>query len=495
MAFSAASTYNKLQSLVASKSNDVLPTSNAVTGATRSLTASLPTKGLGEEATATHLLSDITPGFNGSKTSSSYYGFVTGGVFPIAEVADNIVTAFDQNVQVHLPDQSVSTAVEDRSLGMLAELLNLGDGWKGRTFTTGATGANTLGLACGREVVLVRRLEKVGEMRGVGELGLIAACCKAGVREVQVLTSMAHSSTYKAASIVGLGRACVKDIGVGSDEPWKVDLDILEQELARDEDGVVSIVSLSAGEVNTGRFATEGRVGMGKVRELCDRYGAWLHVDGAFGIFAQSLPETFEFASLRNVSAGIELADSITGDAHKMLNVPYDCGFFFTRSATTLSSVFQNPSAAYLSSGSSSIPSPLNIGLENSRRFRALPVYAVLLAYGREGLGEIFARQVRLARGIAKFLDAHARYELLAKGKLENEDVIENTHIIVIFRAINGSINNNLVHRINATRKLYVSGTKWEGNPACRIAVSTWKVDVDRDLQLIQEALNDVLQS
>ncbi|KAA8569455.1 hypothetical protein MFRU_004g02320 [Monilinia fructicola] len=495
MAFSVASSYDKLRSLIECSSKDVLPASKAVTEATQSLITSLPARGLGEEATATHLLSDITPGFNGPATSSNYYGFVTGGVFPIAEVADNIVSAFDQNVQVHLPDQSISTAVEDKSLRMLAELLNLSEGWEGRTFTAGATGANTLGLACGREVVIFQRLEKVGEMRGVGELGLISACSKAGIKEVQVLTSMAHSSIYKAASIVGLGRACVKDIGAGSSEPWKINLDILERELAREKDGVVSIVSLGAGEVNTGRFATGGRLEMEKVRELCNRYRAWLHVDGAFGIFTQSLPDTSEFSSLRNASAGIELADSIAGDCHKMLNVPYDCGFFFTRSATTLSSVFQNPNAAYLSSGLSSIPSPLNIGLENSRRFRALPVYAVLLAYGREGLSEIFARQVRLARGVVKFLDAHAEYELLAKGRLANKDVIDNTHIIVLFRAKNDGKNNELVKKINSARKMYVSGTKWEGKPACRIAVSTWKVDVDRDLQLIQQVLDDVIQT
>ncbi|KAF7870315.1 hypothetical protein EAF04_004061 [Stromatinia cepivora] len=494
MAFSVASSYKKLRILLDSTTNDALPASNAITKATESLTTNLPAIGLREEATAAHILSDITPGFNGPKTSSNYYGFVTGGVFPIAEVADNIVTAFDQNVQVHLPDQSISTIIEDKALGMLAELLNLGEGWEGRTFTTGATGSNTLGLACGREAVIGRRLEKKGESRGVGEMGLLMACHKAGILEIQVLASMAHSSSYKAASIVGLGRACVKDIGISPSEPWKIDLNVLEHELAREKDGVVSIVSLSAGEVNTGRFATDGRHEMEKVRELCDRYGAWLHVDGAFGLFAQSLPDTSEFAALRSVSAGIELADSITGDCHKMLNVPYDCGFFFSRSTTTLSSVFQNPNAAYLSSEPSSIPSPLNIGLENSRRFRALPVYAVLLAYGREGLSEMFARQVRLARGICKFLDAHAAYELLAKGKFQNENLIENTHIIVIFRAKDDSINNELVKKINATRKIYLSGTKWEGKPACRIAVSTWKVDVDRDIKLTQNVLDDVLR-
>lgn len=280
MAFSVTSSYNRLRLLLGNVSNDTLPTASAIRKATQSLPKNLPVTGIGEEATAGHLLSDITPGFNGPKTSSNYYGFVTGGVFPIAEVADNIVTAFDQNVQVHFPDQSISTIVEDKALRMLAELLGLGEGWEGKTFTVGATSANTLGMACGREAVICRRLEKTGEYRGVGELGLLSACCKAGVKEIQILTSMAHSSTYKAASIVGLGRACVKDIGISSSEPWKIDLDVLEKELMREKDGVVSIVSLSAGEVNTGRFATEGRDGMKKVRKLCDRYGAWLHVDG-----------------------------------------------------------------------------------------------------------------------------------------------------------------------------------------------------------------------
>lgn len=106
----------------------------------------------------------------------------------------------------------------------------------------------------------------------------------------------------------------------------------------------------------------------------------------------------------------------------------------------------------------------------------------------------MFARQVRLAREISKFLDSHTGYELLAKGDMDDDEVIENTHIIVMFRANDDGTNNDLVKRINATRKMYVSGTKWDGKPACRIAVSTWKVDVDRDLLLIQDVLEGVLR-
>ncbi len=198
-------------------------------------------------------------------------------MFPIAEVADNIVSAFDQNVQVHLPDQSVSTIVEDKALAMLVELLDLGAAWEGRTFTTGATGANVLGLACGREAVISHRLKGT---QGVAELGLLAACVEAGVKEIQVLTTMGHSSLYKAASVVGLGRGSVKEIPFSKGEPWRMDIELLERELERDSDGVVSIIVLSAGEVNTGRFATNGKTEMRRIRDLCDKYGAWLHVDG-----------------------------------------------------------------------------------------------------------------------------------------------------------------------------------------------------------------------
>jgi glutamate/tyrosine decarboxylase-like PLP-dependent enzyme len=174
---------------------------------------------------------------------------------------------------------------------------------------------------------------------------------------------------------------------------------------------------------------------------------------------------------------------------------PYDCGFFLTRSLSTLNSIFQNPNAAYLATSVSNIPSPHNIGLENSQRFRALPVYGVLLAHGRKGLEEMFVRQVRLARGIATFLDIHGEYELLANGQAASGDgfPFENTHVIVLFRAKDEVINSELVKRINATRKMYVSGTKWDGKPACRIAVSTWRVDVQRDLKLVSEVLMEVL--
>lgn len=155
-------------------------------------------------------------------------------------------------------------------------LLRLGEGtWRGRTFTTGATGSNVLGLACGREAVVGRKL---GGEESVGELGLLAACLEAGIAEVQILTSAGHSSLSKAASVVGFGRASVKELRLSEEEPWRLDIAALERELQRPN--TVSIIAISVGEVNTGRFALTGVEEMRKVRELADKYGSWIHVDG-----------------------------------------------------------------------------------------------------------------------------------------------------------------------------------------------------------------------
>jgi len=336
--------YKQLREVLSSRDDATLPSPSALQAASAALPQTSDPDYLtrrGPDAALTHILDTVVPALNGQNLSGRYYGFVTGSALPVAEAADNVVSAFDQNVQVHLPAQTASTAVEDAALRMLVDVLGLGphDAWPGRTFTTGATASNVLGLACGRESVVASRLRKLGREgnASVGEAGLLAACQAAGVREIQVLTSMGHSSLSKAASVVGLGRASVKEVGVSKDEPWRLDLGAIEKLLQRE--GVASIIAVSAGEVNTGRFATKGEVEMRRLRTLADKYGAWVHVDGgmlvphadfwytmidscvAFGIFARALPRSREFSRLHELTAGLELADSITVDGHKLLNV------------------------------------------------------------------------------------------------------------------------------------------------------------------------------
>ncbi|CRK25719.1 Aromatic-L-amino-acid decarboxylase like protein [Verticillium longisporum] len=441
-----------------------LPHPSALTRAAASLpkVSDALSKPLGVSATTAHLLEDIVPALSGQALSPRYYGFVTGSVHPAAQAAEAVVAALDQNVQVHLPDQTIATDVEASALDLLADLFGLSHPqtgaprgiFTGRTFTTGATGSNILGLACAREHVLARRVPPGSP--SMGELGILGACVAAGVTEIQVLTSMGHSSLSKAASVVGLGRASVKQMAKSPERPWLLDVDAVERELvARDGTGVATIIAVT------------------------------------FGIFAAALAPGTVFDKLRERVSGVHLADSIAVDGHKLLNVPYDCGMFFTRSLPTLTNVFTNPNAAYLaSSAGAPIPSPLNVGLENSRRFRALPAYAVLRSEGRKGMAAMLGRMVELARRIACFVRDSEHYDWLPNGEAD----VDDTHIIVLLRAKDVTLNDELVARINETRDMYVSGTSWGGQKAVRVAIGSWRVDVERDFAVVEAILSAVAE-
>ncbi|CZT15326.1 related to L-2,4-diaminobutyrate decarboxylase [Ramularia collo-cygni] len=474
----------------------VLPAVATIQDCRSKLLRTIPQRGLGTEDVYQHLQHDIVPGLNRSSQSASFYGFVTGGTTPAAAFADNLVTQHDQNVQVHLPNDTIATDVEDAALRMLCNLVDLEEHeFNNRTFTTGATASNVIGLACGREYIIAEMARRQGKTASVSEDGIIEALRIAGIDSIQILTTVPHSSLRKAASIVGLGRTCVKDLGLFQAK-HNFDLAALEQALKTPR--TASIVSISCAEVNTGFFATSGD-DMKTIRQLCDTYGAWIHVDAAFGLPARYLPKYEpKYAALVDGVKNIILADSIAGDCHKLLNVPYDCGVFFSRHLDIGTRVFQNPNAAYLSSSSeSSIPSPLNIGIENSRRFRALPVYATLASYGREGHVELLERQISLARCIAEFIANTPSFQLLPQSPPSfakvKEQGIARIYNIVLFRATDPEINKELVQRVNATRKIFISGTQWDGQPAARFAISNWQVDVDRDMALIKEVLLSVV--
>jgi glutamate/tyrosine decarboxylase-like PLP-dependent enzyme len=197
---------------------------------------------------------------------------------------------------------------------------------------------------------------------------------------------------------------------------------------------------------------------------------------------------------------GLELADSIAGDAHKLFNVPYDCGFYFSKHLDIAQAVFRNEGAVYLTSGNDpgSIPSPNNIGIENSRRFRALPLYASLHAYGRSGYVDMLRRQITVARSIALYIAAHPGYILLPIELQQMSDdgrmraVLNKIYIIVLFRGKSDEFNSTLVNEINNTGEIFVAGTEWSGKPATRIAVANWQVQPGQTDKEVQNVLNKV---
>ncbi len=474
-----------------------LPEERTITQARKSLPKALEAEG--HDRWAEHLTSDIAPALNAGSLSPNYYGFVTGGCTIPALFGDMLASVYDQNVQVHLPNQTIATDVEACALSMLLDLFHLDrDVWgQSSTFTTGATASNILGLAMGREWVLRRKADKRGaDLLSVAEHGIHEVMADIGLRKFQIVSTLPHSSIAKAASIVGIGRANCRSVQGRMEQGFPtVRIDFNRFEAEAQVENIATILVISAGEVNTGQFATNGLQDMKRLRTICDQYGIWIHIDGAFGLFGRLLSDEAEFGEIIRGCQGLELADSITGDAHKLLNVPYDCGFYFCRHKGVAEEVFRNGNAVYLTSAASDdiISSPLNIGIENSRRFRALPVYATLLAYGRGGYTDMLQRQIRLARKVVADLWDSEVYQVLPVATSKRE-ALEKTFIVVLFSAKEDGLNADLVRRINSTRKIYVSGTSWEGRSATRIAIANWNVDVDKDYKIIQSVLHDVAE-
>jgi glutamate/tyrosine decarboxylase-like PLP-dependent enzyme len=466
--------------------------------------SSLPAEGLNDNEA--HLASISNAVIHG--LAPSFFGWVTGGVTPAAAYADNVVTAMDANVGVHHQDISIATDVEDTALRWLLELFNLpAEEFTHRTFTTGATASNVVGLACARDYLVRKEAVKQGKHDvTAAELGLHGALKELGIEGIQILSSMPHSSLRKAASLVGLGRSCFVDVmSPDQSDDIVVNTDVITKHLAREK--WLSIVAVSCGEVNTGRFATHGGAMAGgatmeSLRSLCNTYNAWLHVDAAFGLLACCLEDKAEYKVLKEGVKDLQLADSIASDGHKLLNVPYDCGVFFSKHLDIATSVFSNVGAAYLAlSLEATLPSPMNIGIENSRRFRALPVYASLRAYGASGYRLMVERMIETSRIVAKWIDESRDYTLLPEQRLSlggserSTNKYQDIFMIVLFRAKDENFNDDLIDRINGTGEVWMSGSAWGGKKAVRIAVANWQVKPDRESKTVIKVLQDVAKA
>ncbi len=402
--------------------------------------------GIGASEALALFRSRYEAGLSGS-SGPRYLGFVTGGTTPAALVGDWLVSAYDQNLS-HAGD-SLATSVEREALGLLRSLFGLTPDFEG-AFVSGATAANLVCLATARQWAA----EKSGH--DVSEDGLW------GLPPMPVLASAPHASILKALSILGMGRRVLQSV---PSLPGRTVMDpqALEARLAA-LGGQPALVLAGAGEVNTGDFDD-----LEALATVCRRHGAWLHVDGAFGLFAACAP------GLSHLVRGIELADSVAADAHKWLNVPYDSGLVFTRHLAQQERVFRAV-AAYLGAG----PDLLHRTPENSRRFRALPAWMTLVAYGREGHRDMVERCCALARALGDFVSASPHFELLAPVRLN----------IVCFALRDGDAarRDRLLAALQADGRVFLTPTVYQGRPGLRAAFSNWRTG-EADLALVTQAL------
>ena len=386
--------------------------------------------------------------------SGRFFGFVLGGAIPAALAADWMSSAWDQNAGLYVSGPSASV-VEEIAAGWLAELLRLPTGVSS-AFVTGTQMAHVTALAAARFEVL----RSAGW--DVNERGL------AGSPPIRVVVGAErHVTVDRALRLLGIGAAQL--VVVPADGQGRIRADALP-ELA----GEPTILCAQSGNVNTGAFDP-----LPQLADAAAEAGAWLHVDGAFGLWAAASP------SLRHLVAGVERADSWTTDAHKWLNVPYDSGLAFCahpdahRAAMTIT-------ASYLIQGEPDGPrDQVDWTPEFSRRARGFPVYAALRSLGRSGVAELVERCCAHARTFAERLAAEPEVEVL------NEVVLNQ--VLVRF-GDSDERTQEVGRRVRESGEAWMSGTRWHDLDALRISVSNWQTtdaDVSRAVRAILQALED----
>ena len=373
-----------------------------------------------------------------------YFGFVVGGSLPVATAADWLVSGWDQNSGLHILSP-LNAVVEQVAGDWIREIVGLPGSWS-VGYVTGGSMANFTALAA------ARRHTQLAAGWDVEADGLY------GAPPIRFLVSEdAHYSISTSLRMLGLGVNSMR--AIRADRQGRMRVDDLRSALR--EGSGPCVICAQAGNVNTGAFDP-----LEEIAGVAHQAGAWLHVDGAFGLWAAASP------GLEHHLAGIGRADSISTDAHKWLNVPYDCGIVLCahadahRGAMTLAAAYiqETPEAR----------DPREFVPEESRRARAVPVYAVLRTLGRSGLAQLVERCCRHARRFAEGL-RDAGYEVL-------NDVVLN-QVLVSFGEPEET--RRVIAGIQNDGTCWCSGTEWQGRVAMRISVSSWATtdaDVEKSL-------------
>lgn len=387
-----------------------------------------------------------------SQVGGRYFGFVNGGALPVGVAARWLADTWDQNTAHHVMSP-VASRLEEVCERWLVELLNLPDG-TAAGFVTGTTLANLSGLAAGRNEILRR------QGWDVREAGLY------GAPPIPVIVGAdAHAAVRKSLALLGMGDAHTQVVPV--DDQGRMRIDDLP------EFSAPSLVVAQAGNVNSGGFDPIG--------EICARAhasGGWVHVDGAFGLWAAAVP------SLAHLHSGIEQADSWAVDAHKTLNVPYDCGIVFCRDRAALVNAFQ-ASASYFQW--SDRRDPMNYTPSMSKRARAVELWAVLKTLGREGVV-----------GLVEQLCENAQYfaeQLAGEGfRIHNE--VDFNQILV--SCGNDGDTTATLENIQASGVCWCGGSTWKNQTVIRVSVCSWATtrdDVDRSVAAFASARHTALDS
>ena len=381
-----------------------------------------------------HLATACEPGLT-AMPSGRFFGMVIGGTHPAAMAADWLVSAWDQNAGLTRLTPAVS-ATEQVASGWLLDLLGLPEG-SAVGFVTGGTMANFTCLAAGRDAVL--RAGRLGRQDpGSGWVAPGCACWSG--------RSGTTPSTWRCATSASAPRSRWR-----ADEQGRLDARALEEAL-RAGSGP-TIVCLQAGNVHSGGYDP-----FAEAIDVAHRHGAWVHIDGAFGLFAAAAP------AYRHLTEGIAGADSWATDAHKTLNVPYDCGIAIVRDPSAVMAAM-GMHGDYLIQDAAGDPSEKVPEL--SRRARSVPVWAVLAALGRQGVADLVERMAGHAATFASEIAAIPGAEVL-------NDVVF-TQVCVSFG--DDDRTREVVARLLADGEAWMSGSLWRGRAVLRISVSNWSTD------------------
>ena len=406
------------------------------------LPASLPQHGMDAADVVRTIARAAEPGLN-ANSSSRFFAWVNGGTLPAAQATDVLTSLWDQNA-VLAATSPAAAVLEEVAARMLLDALHLPADCT-VSFTTGCQMSHAAALAAARHHLLAKAGWDV-ERGGLW-----------GAPRIRVLANAhRHGSVDRALRLLGFGTDCL--VPVTGAVPGRVGVDELQAALTQ-APGAPTIVVLNAGDLNLGQsddFAA--------LIPLAQAAGAWVHVDGAFGLWLAASPR---FAAQ---VAGIQRADSIASDGHKWLNTPYDCGMAITRHSNALQASMRH-AASYLVQGGDT-RDPMNVTPEWSRRARALPVLAALLELGREGLADLIARccdhAISLHDGLAA-LDGAAS---IARP-------IMNQGMVRFHDAAGANITDAVITAINASGEAFFSGTTWDGERTMRISVCNWQTNAD----------------